>query len=199
MLRVLEAPEDLPIPIEEVREYCRAPLDESDDRILERCLKAAISFFQDRTGQIVAPTLAEYRLDEWPCEDIRVPYVPVREVRFVKYVNEAGDEVTYSAPNWSWERTDDGALITWSQLATIPATHLTQRGVIRIQFLAGYDIPGDSGSDVDPAYTLPEDMKIALLMLTSHWYDMRGLTTSEAVNSVPVAFETLMNRFRVFA
>lgn len=199
MLRILETPEALPVTLAEAREHCRAPEDGTDDTLVERALRAAVSFFQDRTSLFLVPTEAQYRLDDWPCqEDLLIPYAPVREVRSIKYLDENNVEQTLAEANWTWERRDDGALISWSQLGEIPALSNTRRGAIRVDFQVGHDDPEDSGSGIDPAYTLPADAKICILMLTSHWYESRGLAVSEQINQVPMAVETLMNRFRVF-
>lgn len=199
MLRIIQESADLPVTIQEAREHCRAPLGGSDDVLVERALKAAVSFFQNRTNRIILLTTAEYRLDDWPCDwDLKIPYAPVREVLDIKYVDEQGAEQTLSEDDWSWEGYAGEALVSWSQLATIPALHPTQRGLVRVVFQAGYDVPGDSGSGTDPTFTFPEDLKIGILMLTSHWYENRAMTSAEQQNPVPHSVDTLINRFKIF-
>ncbi len=199
MLRILEAPEALPITIEEAVEHCRAPIGGSDDVLVERALKGAISFIENRTGRIIAPTLVQYRLDDWPCDwDLKVPHAPIRDVVDVRYVGEDGIERSIGDENWSWEGESDGAVISWAQLSSIPSLHTTQKGTVRVNFQAGYNLPDESGTGDDPNLALPEDLKIAILMLTSHWYENRGLTSAEQQNSVPMAVDTLINRFKIF-
>jgi uncharacterized phiE125 gp8 family phage protein len=203
MLFTITAATSFPVSVEEASIHCRAPENGDDEAIVEGCLKAAVDFVQRHTSLILAPTTIQERLDDWPSNcntgsDIVLSRGPVRDVTDIEYLDEDGTLQAMTSFDYSWERTPEGATITFNDDVTLPDLHATRKGSVRITFEAGYDDPNLTGSGDDPSLAIPETIRQTILMLTSFYYENREAVSKDQLHTVPMAAEMMLNQNRVF-
>lgn len=199
MLKVTADATTFPVTLAEASEHCEAPGNGDDNARVLRSLKAAIEYAERRTGLAFARRSYEYRLDEWPCTpEVLLPIAPVIDVLSVTYLDEGGDEIEIADDDWTWERTSDGATIVFGVDFDRPTLEDRRRGAVRISFEAGFDDPAESGSGDDPDLKLPETAKLAVLMLTAHWYENREAVSFQESFPVVVSANSLLDQMRVY-
>lgn len=207
-----------PVTVDQLKAHMQ--IDEADwDAQLEIMLDAAIAFAAQRTGLRLAPMQLQARLDAWPLHrhhvrrgdvaeltrdaavclrEIEIPDGPVRSVVAVTYVDRAGVEQTVSADQYTWERTDDGALVTFEDTFTLPDLKTGRRGVVRVEFDAGFDDPAATGTGDDPDLKLPDQVRLAVLMLAAHYFENREAVSQRQTFPVLLAAEAMLDQVRVY-
>lgn len=123
--------------------------------------------------------------------EIRFARAPLQSVDAFKYFDENGVDQTFAASNYTVGNVgvtnafgrlwlNDNA--AWPSVGSFPAA-------IRIQFTAGF---GTTASSV------PEDIRLALLYLTAHWYEQRlPVNVGNIVNEMPTHLDSLIAMHRV--
>ena len=208
MLRVTAAASTFPVELSEAKGYLRVDHSDDDADVL-RALKAAIEYAEERTGLSFAVKTYEWRADGWPFltsplwpptwpYQITLPKAPVVDVLSLKYLDENGTLQTVSAADYDWERTPEGATITFVDDYSFPDLHATRADRVRVEFTAGFDDPEQSGSGDDPDLRLPERAKIAVLMLTAHWYENREAATFDQSAAVVLSANDLLDQLKVY-
>lgn len=198
MLIVLTDADSLPVTMEKVIAHCRAPEDGTDDDLLEAYLRAAIAYVEKHCGIVLQPKELQYLFNCWPCGDIEIPAAPVRDVSKVEYLDENGILQEIDEANWTWTRTAEGATITFGSGYSLPTLVDDQRDRVRVTFTAGFDDPNATGSGDDPSYTLPRQVVVLVLMLTSYWYEQREPVTKDGGFKLPLAAEAILAQLRVY-
>lgn len=198
MLITIAAPTTFPVTVAEASDHCRAPDNGDDNALVLRALKAAIDYVQRETNLILAPTTLQYRIDAWPCGGLILPKAPVRDVRAISYLDADGNEQTVADDQYYWDPVPEGAVVRFGDLFSAPALQPRRSGGVRIEFDAGFDDPGASASGDDPNLILPETLKIAVLMLTQHWYDNRGVVSFEPSHAVVLSAMSLLAQQRIY-
>jgi uncharacterized phiE125 gp8 family phage protein len=170
-------PTTWPISQDTAREF--VIIDDADEdhmRVLDGAIRAATAWAEGHTGLTAQPQTLQLRLDGWPddaCGEIVIPAAPVRDVLTVTYVDEAGIEQTVTEGNYSWERTPEGALITFESDFSKPSLRSNRHGTVRVTFDAGFDDPDSSGSGDDPDLRLPDQLVMAVSQVVAQFYDNR--------------------------
>lgn len=198
MIIVLDRSIDLPVPIEDIREHCRAPANGDDDNLLRRYAGAAISFIETQTSRVMVPTTFEERFSCWSVP-IRLGRTPVRDVISVSYLDHEGTLQTVSGTDYRWDRTPEGAAVNFIQGYSFPSLASDREGVVRIEYEAGTDVEGTSGSGLDPDLVSNNEATQAMLFLLSHWYETREpVNMGNIVTGIPFTAESLLSHLRVF-
>jgi uncharacterized phiE125 gp8 family phage protein len=188
-----------PVSVEEVRNHARAPDDGSDDYILQVYLETATAHAESKSGRVFRQISLQYLIGAWPSDRrIRVPVVPVRDVDNIEYFDVSGALKSVPAGDYRFERVDEGVAITFADGWVPPALQTSRLWPVRVTVLAGCNIPGASGSDVDPALTLPPQARAAILMLAAKYYEHRGDEESEGVQRAAKASNDLLAMIRVY-
>jgi len=193
-LKLITAPAVEPITEQEAWKHLRIDLSGSPavpvlarerDRI-KLLLSAAVADLDGRDGWLNRALITqtwERVLDEFPENEIRLPFPPLQSVVSVKYDDLNGQEQTVPAGDYI---VDTSSYFGWIvPVATVswPATFDTINAV-RIQFKAGY---GDGGSDV------PFDLRAGILLHLEILYD----ANPAARESLERARDALLHKFVV--
>ena len=165
------APTIEPVTLAEVKNYCRIDEDR-DDALIDSLIEAARDQVETRAGrQLITATWNMY-LPDFP-SIIRLPRPPLQSVTSITYVDSAGDAQTESATVYTADTKSEPGLIHEAYSQSWSTHRADADDVVTVTYVAGY---GDAGTDV------PEELKIALMMLVRSVYD--GTPEPPAVNAL---------------
>lgn len=180
----------------EVKEQLRIGQGNDDDKpFLERCIKAAREMVEGPDGAGIAIMSAGWRLklDCFPAE-IRIPMGSVLSIEAIKYLDATGTVQTLSAGEYQWRTDRFGAFISPAYGKAWPATR-QMYDAVKVEFIAGF--PGTGAEPVD-LKMIPENLRIAMLMLIAHWDANRETSVvGEVPADIAFGYEAIMNMFRV--
>lgn len=161
-----------------------------DDTAIMATQTEAREWIEDYLEASVAAKTYELRLDAWPDDDeVDLRMVPVFEIVQVSYIDAEMVEQTVDGADYvldDWQRV---------QAWLLPAVSTDWPGAanvinaVRIQFRAGYGVPGD---DSDPP-ELPGSIRAALKLLLTHLWENRN---EPRAADVPQGVYTLLGRKR---
>lgn len=191
-LSLITGPADEPLSTTEVKEYLRET-SASQDRVIDTLIKAARRKVESITNRQLLEATWELWLDAFPCPYIDVPRPPLRSVESIKYLDTNGTEQTWAVADYRVSKPAGPycarGRITPAYGESYPTTQQVIDAV-KVQFKAGY------GTDPD---TVPEDLKEAMLLLISHWYENREaivIGIGNLVTPVPLGVATLLAPFK---
>ena len=191
-LSLVTGPATEPVTTAEAKSHMRIDISD-DDTLIDSYIAAARYYIEGRTRRALVAQTWDYTLEEFPTDAIELPIQPVSSVSYVNYVNSSGSTVSWADTSTSpetpyWTLTTDGP-----RSKIIPNYNLTwptirsHGNAITVRFVAGYS-------------TLPSDIKQAVLLLVSHFYEMRepviagpGMT----VVNVPFAVDALLSAYEL--
>jgi len=181
-------PAELPVSLEEAKQYCRVNHDD-ENSLIESLLAAAVGYLDGPSG-ILGRAIIEQEwlleLDAWP-NRLALPIEPVTNVA-VSYINTSGTETT--VPENQLVITDaPSARTVLEWVDGIQAPELKNaRYPVKVTITAGFG----AAADVD------EGLKVAIKMLVGHWYDNREtVVMGMSVVELPMAVSALLARYRV--
>jgi uncharacterized phiE125 gp8 family phage protein len=178
------APSSKPVTLAEVKRHARVDTNE-DNTLLSRLIDAATAHIDGPygIGVCMATQTWEWKLDRFPIE-FRIPLYPVQSVGSIEYVDENGSTQTLASSVYRVDTHSNPARITLSWNQSWPSTRLVSNAVT-VTFDAGYS-------------SVPEDLRQAVLMLVSHWYENRETANiGNIVNRMPFAVDAILDRYRV--
>lgn len=159
--------------------------DTLQDAVLASFLRAAMAAIEARTGKALIER--EFALSVSSLRDATVLLLgvaPVTVVADVTLVSRAGTEQEVSGTAY-WLERDVHAPRLRPTAACLPGPE--KGGVLRVRFLAGYGPEWDD---------LPSDMRQAVMLLASHYYEYRH-DTALAGGCMPFGVTSLIERFRM--
>jgi uncharacterized phiE125 gp8 family phage protein len=177
-LQVVEQPEAEPISLEEAKAHARI-LTDSEDALLGVLIKAARRYAEARCNRSLAVQTYEATFDALPCgfgvlELPRPPLVAVESIGYRPWPGVA--PVTLDPSAYRVVPGTPGLVVpTDAWPSAIGAASVV------VRYSAGW-APDE----------LPEDARVALLMLVSHWFDRREPVTVGTVSEVPVTVDALL-------
>lgn len=182
------APAELPVSLEEAKQYCRVEHDD-ENLLIESLIAAAVDYLDGPSG-ILGRAIIEQQwlleLDAWPSR-LALPIEPVSSVT-VQYLDKLDVEtdvpenqlVIIDAPS---ART----VLEW--VDGFPAPELSDtRYPVKITLTAGF---GATAKELD-------GIKVAIKMMVGHWYEHREtVVLGMSVAELPMAVSALLARYRV--
>ena len=196
-LELKTAPTDYPVTLEELKKQCEiaSGITRHDDQ-LQLYLRAAVEYVEKTIGRDLVERTWYYRLDRWPGGngDIELPRAPVISIDAITYTIQSASP-TVAAVAASVYALDSGALphiVYLNYGESWPAADGVRNG-ITIEFTTGHA----SGGDSDKAYNVPDDIKVAVLMVAADLFERREANLEMATYSNQ-AVEMLLFPNRVF-
>lgn len=173
-----------PVTLAEAKAQLRLGHD-SEDALIAGLIRAARDEVERATGTALIDQSWRLALDAWPRSG-RVALTP-HPVREILSVTVYGSEGEASLVDPSACRLDPHARPARLWLADRPAPGAALNG-IEVDFRAGY---GEAGTDV------PDILKRAILMLTAHWFEFRGVAgAADQPVGYPPGFDRLVSAYR---
>ena len=199
-----------PVTLNEVKQTLRIDPDNFDqDAELSMMLKSSIKVLEEYTGRSFITKTYELALDRIPYTQddrliegfstgpfmdrtsnyITLPKSPLVAVSSFKYYNDSDVESTFATSNYYVDNYSDTPKIVLRRSQTFPdVASLRVANAFIITFTAGY---GTAPKDI------PETLKQAINIYTSHLYENRELYIEQKPIPVPMTLGTLLQPFKV--
>jgi uncharacterized phiE125 gp8 family phage protein len=153
----------------------------AEQTLVESFVAAATQHFE-RTlaGTVIGVQTWELYLDAFPCGPIKIPRSPFIDVASITYFDSEGlqqtlDPASYEIDNKSY----DGWVVPFGSW---PAT-LASINVVTVRFRAGFG-------------TIPAPLKLAVLLLSGHFYEHREAVSANALAEIPIGIDSLAGPYR---
>lgn len=155
----------------------------AEDTWITSRIKAVRRWCQDYRGESFITQTWELALDDWPKYGyLELPYGPLQSVTSVKYYDTDSTENTWSSTLYTVNIYYNPGRVVPNFSEVFPSNVLrTTQGIIA-KYIAGY---GDDTEDV------PEELRLAMLMLVGHFYENREATFTQALKAVPLVKDYL--------
>lgn len=173
------APTVTPVSVADCKRHL-AIVDSNDDVYLTSLIEAATAMIDGPSGIGIAlcPQTYRYSMEAlWP--SFTIPVYPVLDVVSVAWSNRDG--VAQASTDF---RVDTDCNPARVYLKDTYQNYDTQTGTIKVTFRAGFN-------------SVPADLKQAILLIVGHLYENREATSTIKLETVPMAVETILARYRV--
>jgi len=198
-LKLVTAPTELPITLDQAKQQCRATEFTDDDELIGLFIDAAVDFADGPSGflgRALIDQTWDYYLDAFPASDgsIEIPLPPLIDVVGLFYQDSAGNEQEWTSTNYVVDSSGNPGKISLASGTSWP-TPIDQSGAVRIRFRAGYLDQG-----VSPAVAnVPGAIKAALLIHVADLYANRESSiVGQTVEKLPWSAENLLRRYRFY-
>ena len=140
-LSLITPPTVEPVSLAEAKLHLRVDFDD-DDALIESLISAARVAAETLTGRQICTARWMRTLDGFPCSSLLLHRCPVQSVVEISYQDQLGQWQTVDPSIYVSDLTSEPARITPRFGNTWPIT-LSQIGVVRVVFDAGYGTPSD--------------------------------------------------------
>lgn len=179
-------PSEEPVNIKDLKHYSRVDSHDDNDLIKQLC-KAARTYIERNARLAMVNTTYDYILPQFD-DTIRLPKGPIQSIKHIKYFDDDGNKQTLSTDKYQLVKSDRVGTIERAPDKSYPSTQ-DREDAVTITFTAGY---GKTADDV------PNELRIAIKMLTLHWYDTREpVIKGQSVTNVPTSLETIIDNYRI--
>lgn len=198
-VRVVTAPTDEPLSLEEAKLHCEVEDAETRwDALLTALIAAAREHAEQVTRRAIMPQTLELLL---PCfnEEIRLPRPPLLWVESVKYIDVDGSEQTVAASDYQVDSLTEPGRVKPVYGSYWPSIRASDYNAVKIRYHAGYASPSSPTSD-DPAGGVPQLIKHWMKVRIAQLFEHReALIAGTIVSPLPRDFvDGLLDRY-VFA
>ena len=209
-LKIITQSNILPVTVTELKQTLRIDPDNFDqDAELSMMLKSSIKTLEEYTGRSFITKTYDLALDTIPhyqgdrliegfstgafmdntANEIVFPKSPLVSVASFKYYNDSDVESTFASSNYYVDNHSEPPRLVLRRSQTFPdVASLRVANAFIIRFDAGY---GAAAKDV------PETIKQAINLYTSHLYENRELFIQQKQLPVPMTLGTLLQPYRV--
>jgi uncharacterized phiE125 gp8 family phage protein len=190
-LRQLTDSGNEPVTIQEAQDQLRVDSD-ADQENVDLLIRAAREQFERDTDYVLTTQTWKYVAGSFPQGVICLRKSNISSIDSVQYVDENGDTQTFDASNYNTSIREDLSYIALNDGSSWPDTKTGQLDSVIVNFTAGYS---------DPPVNCKYDIKQAIRLLITHFYDNRndvemmpGMTA--VVN--PRGYDTIKLRYILF-
>lgn len=177
-----------PVTLDELKAAARVDFTD-DDQILTAFLDAAIDYLDGWSGILGRAIINQEWLINatvWPSFGFVLPFGDVSGAT-VNYVGVSGEVLTLPDIAYEIVETASGAMLRFRRGFDRPPLNSDQSDAIQIKFTTGY------GAD---AGKVPPPIKVAIMLLATHWYENREATSGQDMRKLPFAVDTLITPHR---
>jgi uncharacterized phiE125 gp8 family phage protein len=180
-LELITPPAELPLTLQELKAQLRLEDSETaENALLMGYLRASILWTEDFLRRSLITQTWDLFLPGF-CEVVVLPNPPLQSVGTISYLDTADASQTLGAAVYQTDMKADPGRLVRDPDESFPATSLLVNAVT-IRFTAGYGLAND----------VPEDIRLALLLLAGHWYEHREDTAMAAIQRIPMGAEPLL-------
>jgi uncharacterized phiE125 gp8 family phage protein len=197
--RIIVAPVEEPISIEDCREHLRliaegSPPEHPQDAMILAQLGAAREWAENFTGRSLAPQTLEIALDAFPCCAVALPRGPVAAVVSITYLD--GDNIPRSLPPDAYQLDlySSPPLLLAANGTDWPTTSSTAYNAVIVRYEAGYSL-GRTSPQMTPL--LPSSIRAALLLVLGDLYENAEDSNDLGLQQIPRGAEALLRPYRL--
>jgi len=187
-LQLRAGPAQEPVSLEEAKYFMR--LDGTEDDVLVSTLITAARIHIETTiGKVLITESWSFFLDKWPkSKTLYFPLDPIQTIEEIRFHTNSEGFTIIQAEDYSTDLISNHPRLHLT--GSKPTSASKQLNQIEIRFVAGY---GDTPDDV------PSDLKQALLMLASHWFEQRDpIAFGGAFAEIPRTIEALLSNYKKY-
>jgi uncharacterized phiE125 gp8 family phage protein len=185
---IVTQPTEFPVTLDEAKDHLRITDTDNDARI-RSLITTATNYVELYIGRVFITQTWDMWLDEFQSV-IPIIKPPLQSVTSISYVDTSGDTQTISSSPITTYDVDTDSIPGRVFLAyneSWPNTRAIKKAV-KIRFIAGYGTAED----------VPEPIKQAILLMISHWYEIREPIIFGIPQIVPYSVESLMSQYRLW-
>jgi uncharacterized phiE125 gp8 family phage protein len=176
-----------PVPVSEVKDHLNISSSTRDNYIQGLVKTATSSTERFLNRKLMTQTWVVY-YDNF-CDVMRIPFGTLQSITHVKYYDLDGELQTLDPANyWVVKETDPG-YIKRGYDVTYPEVQYGRPNAVEIQFVCGY------GSSAD----VPEDIKHAIKLLVTDYYENRGTVVLGNVSKIPSYLIDLIHSYKLYS
>lgn len=188
-LTLVTGPAQEPLTLEQAKLHARIDFDD-DDKLIMELIKAARRWVETQTHRALITSTWDHTIDwNWPLsqsgmQSIRLPLNPVASITSIVYQDGSSPILTLAASQYTAVLGDFHSYIfpaynvEWPTVQCVPEA-------ITVRFVAGQAVGA-----IDDA------LLMVVMMLFTHLYEHRDVTTEKALTEIPYGIEAMMSPFR---
>lgn len=177
---LLSGPSAEPVNIAALRQHLR--LEAGDDALLASLISAARMTIEAQSGLRLMRQKWRILLDDWPQEIVPLAIRPVQEISSIGLV---GAQAVLPPSGYEVQQVGERAVLH-IMTNDLPQPKQSRFG-IRIDLTAGFGATPDA---------VPQDLRLAVLSLAAHWYDLEDWTQSYGRHAMPSNIAMLVDNHR---
>ncbi len=174
---LVTAPTIEPVTLQEAKDHLRID-GIYDDALVMMLVAAARRWCEDYAGRTFVTTTWAWSFDEFAGPELCVPRPPLKSVTSISYIDSAGNPQTLGADVYRVDTASEPGRIALAHGKTWPSVQSVINAVT-VQFVAGYA-------------AVPENVKLAILLLTTELFEQRQESVTGALASVPFGVRELL-------
>lgn len=201
-LRVVSAPTAEPLSIAQAIAHLRENVDDVDTTDLQAKITEARAIIEDLCGRALAPQLLELATRCFPggypdysrgmpWNEFELPMPPVIAIDSITYLDSTGTDQAMAAGDYRLDFHSQPAVVYLPYGSQWPTAQY-ERNSVRIRYLAGYDLPGNS-PDNNP---LPPALLAAMKLMLGHLWENREHVTDVKLDEIPMGVHSLLVQYQ---
>ena len=178
-----------PISTAEAKDYLRVTHTD-DDALIVRLIEAARQYVEQESKLTLQTTVFEEYLDEFPLEHIfeKQPFIELT-TPYITYTNTSAGTSTLADTEYQLDKIDPPTIFFDGTMPSDIDGDVVAN--VRIVYSSGYGVAGS---------TIPEALRTAVMLMVSHFYDLRSPVVPMSMHEVPIGVMNIIDSFgkRVF-
>jgi uncharacterized phiE125 gp8 family phage protein len=176
-------PTSEPITLEEAKLHLRVDSN-VEDTLITALIKSARSKVENDTWRSLITQTWKLNMDTDEVKTFTgVTKSPIQSIAHIKYFDINVIQQTLSTGSYQVDILNEPARI---KIPEIPQIN-DQMNAMEIMFISGYGV----------AASVPEDLKLAMLLLIGHWYEHRESVTIGNMKDVPMGYDPLITPYKL--
>jgi uncharacterized phiE125 gp8 family phage protein len=186
-LELSTGPSIEPVTVAEAKSHMRVD-DATDDTLIGNYIVAARRWAERFTNRQFIEATWKLHMPQFP-EEIRLPLPPTSSVTSIVYIDTDGNTQTLDSGEYQTNLKTEPALIKPAYSTSWPDIRGGDYNSVTVTYVTGY---GTATTDV------PEDIRTAIRILVSHFYEAREpIIVGSAISVVPRSVDALLWPYRV--
>lgn len=192
-LTLVSAPALEPVLLAEAKEHLRVDIS-TDDALITGLLLAAKGEVERLTSRRMITQTWKWTLDRFPevrilvprsTDSLKIPLAPISAINSVKTTDRLGVQAIFANINYVEDLVSEPARIVLKDGVTWPdpTDQLQEANGVEVEFVAGYGLTG---------LVVPEELSLAIKMMTAHFYENRESTTAVLMRDLPQGISALV-------
>jgi len=178
---IITPPTAMPVTLAEAKTHLRVDMSDHDAMITGQ-IEAATATLESWLTRALAEQTLELVLDSFPADEVFLPRGPVQSVESVTYIDLDQVEQTIDSADYVVDISHDKYGVVYPVDAWPSAYDAT--GAVRFRYVTGYA-------------ATPWPIKVAIMMLTAHWYANAEAVSASSMLPVPLGVQDLVAPYRV--